>query len=163
MSVNDAEMQRQIIDIIRRFRALPREIARRRMRQAIRKATKPFEPALRANTPHFTGNLQRSLTTKIRIYNHATSGAAVAVIGYVRGTLRKRRGQFVTSGSGSHAIIVERGTAQRTIRSTGAACGAMPARRMLDRTLGSMQGAILAAIRTEMAAALERTTRELAT
>ena len=163
MSVNDEEMQRQIVAIIRAFRALPREIAKRRMRQAIRKATKPFEPALRANTPHFTGNLQRSITTKIRVYNHPNHGAAVAVIGYVRGTLRKRRGQFITSGSGSHAIIVERGTSERTIRSTGAACGAMPARHMAERTLGAMQGAILTSIKTELAAALERTTRELAT
>jgi len=159
---NEQQVQRQIVSIIAAFRKLPKEIAKTRMRSAIRRATKPFEPMLRANTPHFTGSLQRSLKTKIRVYDKPTHGAAVAVIGYVRGTLRKKRGQFVISGSGSHAILVERGTKPRNKRGTKAFCGSMPANYMARRTLDAMKGQIMNAVKVELATALEKTAQELA-
>jgi HK97 gp10 family phage protein len=160
--VNEQQVQRQIVSIITAFRKLPKEIARKRMRAAIRKATRPFEPVLRANTPNSSGNLRRSIKTKIKVYDKPTHGAAVAVVGYVMGTLRKRRGQFVISGSGSHAVIVERGTKPRTKKSTRAFCGSMPANYMVRRTLNSIQGQVLNAVKIEMAAALEKTSQELA-
>lgn len=132
------------------------------MRAAIRKATRPFEPMLRANTPHFSGNLQRSIKTKIKVYDKPEHGAAVAVVGYVMGTLKKKRGQFIISGSGSHAVIVERGTKPRNKKGTKAFCGSMPPNYMARRTLNAIQGQILNAVKVEMATALEKTSQELA-
>ena len=131
------------------------------MRSAIKKASKPFEPALRANTPYHTGSLGRSITTKIRVYDKPTHGAVVAITGYTRGTLKKKRGQFLITGSGSHAIIVEKGSKGR-YRKNGGYSGVMPARFMTRRTLEGTKTPILSAIRSELAAALEKTAKELA-
>lgn len=158
---NEAQMQREVVEIIKRFRALPKEIAKRRMRAAIKKASKPFEPTLRANTPYHTGSLGRSITTKIRVYDKPTHGAVVAITGYTRGTLKKKRGQFVISGSGSHAIIVEKGTKAR-YRKNGGYSGVMPARYMTRRTLDATKTQVLSSMRAELAAALEKTAKELA-
>jgi len=160
-TLNEAKMQQEIKGIITAFLKLPKDIAKKRMASAIRKATKPFEPALRSNTPYHTGSLMRSIKTKSKLYDHGSWGAISFVAGYTMGTLRKRRGQFIIEGSGSHAIIVERGTRSR-VRASGGACGAMPARRMAQRTVDSMKGQILNAMVSELTAALEKTTAELA-
>jgi len=160
-TLNEAKMQQQIRDIITAFLKLPKDIAKKRMASAIRKATKLFEPALRSNTPYNSGSLMRSIKTKSKLYDHGTWGAMSFVAGYTMGTLKKKRGQFIIEGSGHHAIIVERGTKSR-VRASGGACGAMPARRMAQRTVDSVKGQILSAMVSEMAAALEKTTTELA-
>lgn len=161
IDVNDKKVQQEVADLIRAFRKLPKDLAKKRLKSAIRKATKPFEPTLRSNTPYHTGSLQRSIKTKIKVYDAATHGAVVAVVGYTMGTLRKRRGAFVITGSGHHAIIVERGTTLRR-RSNGGACGVMPARRMATKTLDATKGPLLSSLRAELAASLEKTAQELA-
>jgi HK97 gp10 family phage protein len=161
VEANEAQMQKQVQDLIKSFLALPKDIAKKRMSSAIRKATKPFEPALRANTPYHTGSLMRSIKTKSRLYDHGSAGAICFVAGYTMGTLRKRRGQFVIEGSGHHAIIVERGTKAR-FKKNGAGCGVMPAKRMAQRTLDSTKSQVLGAMVTELATALEKTAAEYA-
>lgn len=159
--INEKQLEREVVAIIRRFRALPKELAGKRMKAAIRKASKPFEPALHANTPYHTGSLSRSIKTKVKVYDKQKHGAVVAVTGYVRGTLKKKRGQFLVTGSGSHAIIVEKGTKLRR-KANGASCGTMQGRFMARRTLDSLRGSVLGAMRSELAAALEKTVQELA-
>jgi len=161
VEINEAQMSKQIKDIIAAFLKLPKDIAKKRITAAIRKACKPFEPALRSNTPYRVGSLMRSLKTKSKYYDHGTYGAVAFVAGYTRGTLKKKRGQFVIQGSGSHAILVERGTKPRS-RKNGGLCGSMPAHGMAQKTLEATKGQILAAMSANLAAALEKTTKELA-
>lgn len=160
IDLNDAAIQRQVQDLIKRFRELPTNIAKKRMRSAIRKAIKPFEPTLRANTPYRTGQLMRSIISKVKVYDKPTHGAIVSVIGYARGSLQKRRGQFVVSGSGHHALLVENGTKPRT-RKNGGSCGTMPARHMARRTLDATRQPVLSALVSELASALEKATQEI--
>jgi len=160
-TLNEAKMQQEIKGIITAFLKLPKDIAKKRMTSAIRKAAKPFEPALRSNTPYNSGSLMRSIKTKSKLYDHGGWGAISFVAGYTMGTLKKKRGHFIIQGSGHHAIIVERGTKLR-VRTNGGKCGAMPARRMAQRTVDSMKGQILNAMVSELTAALEKTTKELA-
>jgi HK97 gp10 family phage protein len=157
---NDAQVQKQVQGLIAAFGRLPRDLAKKRMRAAIRKATKPFEPALQGNTPYLTGSLIRSIKTKIKVYDKGTHGNVVFVCGYARGSLKKKRGLFVVSGSGSHAIIVENGSKLRR-RKSGGSTGIMPARRMAKRTLDATRQSILSSLVTELAAALERTAKEV--
>ena len=159
IDIDEAKLNRQVQGLIKAFGSLPRDLAKKRMRAAIRKATKPFEPALQSNTPYLTGSLMRSIKTKIKVYDKGTHGNIAFVCGYARGTLKKRRGQFVITGSGSHAIIVENGSKLRR-RKNGASTGVMPARRMARRTLDGMRGALLSSLTTELAAALEKTAQE---
>jgi HK97 gp10 family phage protein len=161
IEADTTQMQKQVQDLIKSFLALPKDIAKKRMSSAIRKATKSFEPALRGNTPYYTGSLTRSIKTKTKLYDHGTYGAINFIAGYTMGTLRKKRGQFIIEGSGHHAIIVERGTKTR-FKKNGAACGVMPAKRMAQRTLESTKGQILSAMVTELTAALEKTAAEYA-
>ena len=159
IDIDEAKLNRQVQGLIKAFGSLPRDLAKKRMRAAIRKATKPFEPALQSNTPYLTGSLMRSIKTKIKVYDKGTHGNIAFVCGYVPKTLKKRRGQFVITGSGSHAIIVENGSKLRR-RKNGASTGVMPARRMARRTLDGMRGALLSSLTTELAAALEKTAKE---
>jgi HK97 gp10 family phage protein len=160
-SVNDKDLERQVQGLVKALLALPKDLAKKRMRSAINKATKPFEPVLRSNTPYRTGSLMRSIKSKVKVYDHGTYGAGCFVAGYVRGTLKKRRGQFMVSGSGEHAIIVERGTKARYTKS-GKPCGVMPPRRMAEQTLASTKTQILSAMASELAAGLEKTAAEYA-
>jgi HK97 gp10 family phage protein len=159
LDVNEQQMQRQVQGLIKAFGNLPRDLAKKRMRAAIRKATKPFEPALQSNTPYLTGSLVRSIKTKIKVYDKGTHGNIAFVCGYARGSLTRRRGQFIVTGSGSHAIIVENGSRLRR-RRNGASTGVMPARRMARRTLDGMKQSILSSLANELAAALEKTAQE---
>jgi len=160
-SVNDKQLERQVQGLVKAFLALPKGVAKKRMRSAINKATKTFEPALRSNTPYFSGNLMRSIKSKVKVYDHGTYGAGCFVAGYVRGTLKKKRGQFLVSGSGEHAIIVERGTKARYTKA-GKFCGVSPPRKMAEQTLASTKTQILSAMARELATALEKTAAEYA-
>ena len=159
VDLNDAQLQRQVQGLIRSYRQLPKDVAKKYLRKAMRRALKPFEPALKGNTPYYTGNLLRSIQTKVRVYDKPGSGAVAGVSGYVPKTLRKKRGQFVITGSGSHAIIVERGTNPRKT-SSGRACGSMPALRIMERTLSSAKGPIMSTLMAELAAGLEKAAKE---
>jgi hypothetical protein len=151
---NYPHLSRDVADIIAAYRQLPPYIAKKHLRAAMGRTVKPFIPALRANTPTDTGNLRRSVTSVTRFYNRADSGAVVGVVGFSRGGKTKRN-------MGNHGLFVEAGTKPRRTR-TKRFCGSMPARGMLRRTLQTMQGPILANLRQEMAFALEKATRELA-
>ena len=157
---NDEQVRRQVQGLIKSFGELPRDLAKKRMRSAIRKATKPFEPALQSNTPYLTGSLLRSIKTKVKFYDKGDHGNVAFVGGYVRGTLKKRRGMFVISGSGSHAVIVENGSKLR-VRKNGGSTGVMPARRMARKTLDATRQTILSSLVTELASSLEKTAQEL--
>lgn len=147
--------------LIRAFGQLPAQLARKHMTAAMRRAIRPFQPALRAATPVRSGGLRRSVKTitkfgnKIsRTYWGSFSGTVIGVVGYARG------GSSPTK-MGNHSIIVEDGTAERRTkrrRSTGK----MPARRMLRDTLAANRAGILSNLELQLGAGLEAAARELA-
>lgn len=159
IDVNDMAVQRQVQGLVKAYLALPKDLAKKKMRSAINKASKPFEPVLRSNTPYHTGNLLRSIKSKVKVYDHGTYGAGCFVSGYFRGTLKKKRGQFLVSGSGQHAPIVENGTKPRYTKA-GKFCGVMRPRKMAERTLATTKTQILSAMTSELASALEKTAAE---
>jgi hypothetical protein len=143
-----------VADIIAAYRKLPAHIAKKHLKAAMGRTIKPFIPALRANTPKYTGNLKRSVTSVTRFYDKADHGAVVGVVGFSRGGKTKRN-------MGNHGLFVEAGTKPRRTRAKRF-CGSMPARAMLRATLSTMRGPILANLGIDIAVALERATRELA-
>lgn len=151
---NYPHLANDVADIIAAYRKLPPHIARKHLKAAMGRTVKPFMPVLKQNTPQFTGNLKRSVTSVTRFYDRADHGAVVGVVGFSRGGRTRRN-------MGNHGLFVEAGTRPRQTR-TRRFCGSMPAVGMLRRTLATMQGPILTNLRMEMAVALEKATRELA-
>jgi hypothetical protein len=151
---NYPHLSGDVADIIAAYRQLPPHIAKKHLRAAMGRTIKPFLPALKANTPTYTGNLKRSVTSVTRFYDRADHGAVVGVVGFSRGGKTKRN-------MGNHGLFVEAGTKPRRTRAKRF-CGSMPAVGMLKRTLSTMRGPILANLGMEMAVALEKATRELA-
>jgi hypothetical protein len=151
---NYPDLAKDVADIIAAYRKLPPHIAKKHLRAAMGRSIKPFLPALKANTPTYTGNLKRSVTSVTRFYDRVDHGAVVGVVGFSRGGKTKRN-------MGNHGLFVESGTNPRRTR-TRRFCGSMPAKGMLKRTLSSMRGPILRDIEMQMAFSLEKATRELA-
>jgi len=158
---NYAEVTDDIRQIMAAFRKLPATIAKKRLRQGMRKAIKPFLPALQSATPFDSGNLMRSAISIVRFYNKADHGAVAGVIGFSRKRKSKRRGHFTVSSAGFHSHLVEDGTRERTQKSTGRKCGRMPASHMVRETLAKYRGLILLGIEQELAKSLEKTAEDL--
>lgn len=159
MEWNADEVTDQVKDLIEAYKRLPEKLSKKYLRRAMRTAVSGFEPALRGNTPYRTGSLMRSIRTTLKL--NKKSGGVAAEIGFSRGSLKKKRGQFVVSGSGHHAIIVERGTKDRR-RRNGAFCGRMPGRFMLQDTLAAKKSEILSSLSGQLASCLEKAAKELA-
>jgi HK97 gp10 family phage protein len=146
-----ASTKGQIADLFRAYRDLPGSLARKHLKAAMRRAIKPFHPALRANTPKDTGNLRRSIQTILRFKDRANwGGHVVGVVGFGRKGKRK----------GYHSHLLELGTAERKTRN-GARRGSGPSREMVRRTLNENRQGIASNLAKELAVSLERAAREL--
>jgi hypothetical protein len=157
---NYAEVDDSIRNIIAAFRRLPPTIAKKRITQGMRRAIKPFLPALQSITPYKTGGLMRSAMSKVKFYNKADHGAVAGVIGFSRKTVKKRTSLGTVEGAGFHSHLVEYGTNGRK-RKSGGSTGSMTGKHMLLRTLKGYQGQILLAIEQELATSLEKTAEDL--
>lgn len=151
---NWAVMERETKHLIDAYRQLPPFIAKKHLRSSMRRAIKPFIPALKNATPRRTGNLRRSVKSVVRFYKSAEHGSVAGVVGFGRGGTNPKK-------MGNHSSIVESGTAARR-KVNGANCGRMPAREMLQKTLASHSKSILANVVAELEVGLERAVRELA-
>lgn len=106
-------------DLRAAMKGLPTRIAAKHLGTALRKAAKPIEDALKKNTPVGpTGNLKRSITTKIKTYTR--DGNAVAVVGYAAagsGKAKSAAGGRVQKGKDRafHQGLIEFGTKDRKI------------------------------------------------
>jgi hypothetical protein len=153
---NWADHYRECGALLEEFRKLPAGIARKYIRSSMRRAIKPFAPALRSATPKGrTGNLRRSVRAIVKFYNKVDHGSVVGIVGYSRGGEKKNQ-------KGNHSSIVENGTAERVQKKTGRRCGVMPARRMCAKTLASHAPAILSIVCAEMTVGLEKAAQEAA-
>lgn len=92
----------ELTELREQFKALPKNLAAKHLGAALRKAMAPGQAALKRNTPKgATGNLRKSVKTKIKTYNK--SGNAVGLVGYEIGGGSK----------GYHQGFVEFGTKER--------------------------------------------------
>lgn len=157
---NYAEVTEEIKQLVEAFRKLPPTIAKKYMKQGMRRAIKPFLPEVQRNTPQRSGDLVRSAISIVRFYNKADHGAVCGVIGFSRKKTRRRHGDFVVTGAGFHSHLVERGSGPRRKRN-GANCGTMPAYEMVKKTLSSQKGLILLAIEQDLARSLEKAAASL--
>ena len=155
---NYEENSEQIRQLIRAFRKLPPATAKKRMRQGMRRAIKPFLPALQHNTPIRSGGLFWSAHSIVKFYDKANHGAVAGVIGYSRKV--KKIKKLGVSGSGNHSHLLEFGTAPRR-RKNGGSTGRTPAHHMVERTLATYKGRILLAVENELAKSLEQAAKDL--
>jgi HK97 gp10 family phage protein len=150
---NWREMERDTKHLMDAYRQLAPSIARKHLQASMRRAVKPFAPALKAATPKDTGSLRRSVKVIVRYYKKADHGSVAGMVGFGRGSKTKNK-------MGNHSSIVENGTKLRR-RKSGASCGRMPARKMVAQTLNSLGQGILKNIVTELGVGLERAARDL--
>lgn len=159
IDVNDLESQ--VKALIDSFAKLPNEVSKKYMRSGLKKPAAEFEDVLRANTPAVSGSLMRSIVSKVKVYDKGTHQNVSAVVGYKRGTLKKKKGMFLVTGSGQHALLVEDGTKGRYTKS-GRFTGQSPARRMMFKTFNARKAAVLQNIADGMAKGLEKAAKKLA-
>lgn len=157
---NYEENSEQIRQLIAAFRKLPPKVAKGRIKQGLRRAIKPFLPALRSATPHRTGGLMRAAISIVKFYNKSDHGAVVGIVGYSRKTVTKKRKGVVTTGAGYHSHLVEKGTKPRQ-RKSGGSTGSMPAAFMVRDTYAQYKGRILLAVENELAKSLEKAAEDL--
>jgi hypothetical protein len=95
----------------RAMKELPSKVLARRMAEALNRAIKPGETALKALTPRGpTGNLRKSIKRKKKWY--ADTGNAVALVGYTAAP-RKPSNELAANQKGFHAGFLEFGTKKR--------------------------------------------------
>ena len=153
-TINSDAMSAEVKAIAARFDELPKHIAKKHlvasMRRAISKAK--WVQTLRRLTPPLntrrgrrakgekrsTGELRRAVTTKARWIGNNKNGAAVAGLGYRYGKDSKK------------AIFLEFGTKF------------IEPRRMVEKAYAVIRNPVAKGLAAEMAVALERAARELA-
>jgi hypothetical protein len=146
--------------LMKRYEALPRYIAKKHLKAAMKRATKPAVPLLKSNTPvgrtkvvkrkivrgQFKDNvkerggaLRRASTSKSIFKGKNADGRVIAVLGYKYGWESRK------------AIWLEYGTSR----------GITP-RRMVGKTMDTFKGPATVALVAELRLALERATKEAA-
>lgn len=127
------------------FRSLRPSLARKHMGAAIRRSLKPGLTALRGNVSKGpTGNLARSITSKVKTYR---SGNAVGLVGFIAagsGKTKSAGGGTIKKGKDRafHAGFLEFGTKDRIIKTSSRRGGASIASSF--RTLGPFKIARIA-------------------
>lgn len=153
ISINWPTMQREIVELHTRYRALPSYLAKKHLQKAMKEAIKASRgpQILRKNTPPLntrrgrrkkgekksTGALRRAVTVKSRWIGTYEDGAAIAGLGYKYGAESQK------------AIWHEFGTTR------------MKARAMMEKTFGQIRGMVASKLSAKMAAGLEAAAREL--
>lgn len=152
---------RELDNLIRAFGELPHRLAKKHMKAAMRRAIRPFAPALRRATPKRSGGLRKSVKaiTKFgsktsKTYWGSFHGTVIGVVGYSRGGSKPDR-------MGNHSAIVEGGSQERRTKD-GRRRGKMPARYMVRDTLAANKAGILSNLELELGVSLEKAARELA-
>lgn len=154
ISLNWKEVNGEIGAMMARYAALPRHIAKKHLVAAVRRAGREGVPILRRNTPpdgvrrgrrkkgekaRSTGALRRAATVKAKYKGRNADGVAIGILGYKAGYESRK------------AIWMEFGTTN----------GIEP-RRMIEKTMQQWKGPLASKLASEMAAALEKAVRELA-
>lgn len=154
ISLNWKQVEGEIGALMSRYAALPRHIAKKHLVAAVRRAGREGVPILRRNTPpeglrrgrrkkgekpRSTGALRRAVTVKAKYKGRNADGVVIGILGYRAGFESRK------------AIWMEFGTTK----------GIEP-RKMVEKTMQEWKGPLSATLAREMAAALEKAVRELA-
>ena len=153
IELNWEGMQGEIGSLMARYAELPRHIAKKHLKAAMKRALKPGVPALRRNTPPLgakrgrkragslsTGQLRRGAATRAGYKGKNKDGYAWGVLGY--------RGEDFTT---KKAIWHEFGTKN-----------GVKAKRMVQNTMSTFGPSVAGVLVGEMKTALEKAAKELA-
>jgi HK97 gp10 family phage protein len=146
-------MEGEIGALMARFAELPRHIAKKHLKAAMKRVLKPGVPTLRRNTPPLstrrgrarlgekrtTGKLRRAVKTKAGYKGTNAAGSVYGVLGYQAGFESQK------------AIWQEFGTK-----------GGVKPKRMVAKTMEQIGKPAAEALAREMKAALEKAAKELA-
>ena len=157
----NSDLDDQIGELVRAYRELPKNLARKHMRAAVGRAVRPFVKDLRKNTPPlgtkrgrppkgkarpnrvvFSGGVKKSsgvLRRSVAVRTKAKGWVAYAVLGYRAGFESRK------------AIWLEFGTKK----------GIEP-RRMVEKTMGEVRGKVQANLPKELAHALTKAVKDVA-
>lgn len=130
----------------KQLEALPRNVSRKILAGALRKAARPIANEARATAPVGpTGNLRRSFRVRA-----------------IRARILRRRGKAAgvsitnrNTASAPHAHLVEKGTGPRYTKS-GRYTGIMPANPFMERAANKLFPASLSIVKTELSAGIKR-------
>lgn len=177
---NEAEFAGDCRGLAQGFRELPQALARKHIKSAMKKATEPFLPALRAATPRFKGRRTKTAAVSRDSRGRFLVGSGKKSVirpGALRRSVKsmtrfKSKGgatEFFTKVSfargkgkgGNIAHLVELGTGARKTKRSRAARGAVSPRKFLARTFAAMAPGIQGAIESQLRLALESAKRAL--
>lgn len=150
ISLNWEGMSGQVGELMKAYDDLPRHIAKKHLKAAMKRALKPGVPILKKNTPKQKtritetgkvkgGALRRAVTTKAKYIGRNKDGVVVGVLGYKAGSESRK------------AIWMEFGTKS----------GVEP-RRMVEKSMSAIGPAAAAALVVEMTKALDAAARDKA-
>ena len=159
ISLNWGQIDGEIGALMKRFDELPRHIAKKHLKAAMKRAGQEAVKVLKANTPvgggrrvkaavvrgelkmnykRRGGSLRRAATFLSKYIGRNKDGSVIGVVGYKYGFESRK------------AIWLEFGTSS----------GIEP-RRFMDKTVAASKSLVLARLEGEMVAALDKATREL--
>jgi hypothetical protein len=150
ITLNWEQFDGEIGAMMKRFNELPRYIAKKHLKAAMRRAMRPGVPVLKRHTPvgksqkigdktRRGGDLRRAATTKVAYKGSNRDGYVYGVLGYKYGSESRK------------AIWLEFGTKN----------GIQP-RQMVGRTMAAWGGPAAEALAKELAAAFEKAVKEVA-
>ncbi len=153
ISMNSDSLSAQVGALVKAFDNLPKAIAKKHMKSAMKKALKFAVPVLKANTPKgkaqrgadgkkikgSSGSLRRAVTVRSKFIGKNKGGFTVGAIGYKHG-LQSR-----------NAIWVEFGTKK----------GIEP-QHFMAKTYDQIRGQVSGELTRELATALEKAAKDLA-
>lgn len=153
ISINSDSLNAQVGALVKAFDTLPKHIAKKHMKSAMKKALKFAVPVLKSNTPKSkgkkgadgkkikgsSGGLRRAVTVRSKFIGKNKGGFTVGAIGYKHGEQSRK------------AIWVEFGTA-RGISPQG----------FMDKTYNQIRGQVSDELTRELAHALEMAAKDSA-
>ena len=153
ISINSDSLSSQVGALVKAFDNLPKSIAKKHMKSAMKKALKFAAPVLKANTPKgkaqrgadgkkikgSSGSLRRAVTVRSTFVGKNKGGFVVGAVGYKHGEQSRK------------AIWVEFGTA-RGISPQG----------FMDKTYNQIRGQVSEELTRELAHALEKAAKDSA-
>lgn len=176
MAVSESVSLAGFSELEAKLAELPNNIAKNATVRAMRRAGDMMAEEQRRLAPHGpTGNLAESIRvtaksrnlTGLMEYSAALNGggshrdAQLAMRAARRGGSEGTRIFMLIGATAPHAHLVEFGTVERFHKS-GKSVGVMPAQPFIRPAFDAKKGAVLAAIKSELTAEIERTTARLA-
>lgn len=157
----NSDLDDQIGQLVRAYRELPKNIARKHMKAAIGRAVRPFIPVLRKNTPPLSTKRGRPKKGKKKAPRVVFSGGVKQSAGVLRRSVAVRT---AAKGMVAYAVLGYRAgfESRKAIwLEFGTKSGIEP-RRMVETTMGQIRGKVQANLPKELAHALTKAVKDVA-